>query len=109
MKNYVQPGKSLQTTAPAGGVVSGTGYLIGARFGVAQGKAAEGETFEHVTEDVFDLPKAAQSMAEGVKLYWDDTAKNITTTVGSNTLVGHQAALGTVASGVATVSIRLSI
>ncbi len=109
MKNYVQPGKSLQTTAPTGGVTAGTGYLIGTRFGIAQGDAAVGETFEHVTEGVFDLPKAAQAMAEGVSLYWDDTAQNITTTASGNTLVGHQAALGTVASGDATVAIRLSI
>ncbi len=109
MKNFVQTGASLQTTAPAGGVVSGNGYLIGSRFGVAQVSAAAGAIFEHANEGVFSLPKAAQAMAEGVKLYWDDTAKVVTTTATSNTLIGFQAGVGTVASGTATVDVLLKI
>ena len=38
---------------------------------------------------VYDLPKtASQAWTVGAKVYWDNTAKACTTTVGSNTLIG---------------------
>ena len=45
MKNFVQPGDVVELTAPSGGVVSGTVYLIGALVVVATVTAAEGAKF----------------------------------------------------------------
>jgi predicted RecA/RadA family phage recombinase len=105
--NYVQPGDVLEYTAPAGGVTSGQGYLIGATFVVAVTTAAAGEKFRCRVSDVWMLPKvAAQAQAEGVVVYWDNAARNVTTTVGSNTKIGVVARAALAAD--ATVRVRLN-
>ncbi|SDS21141.1 Predicted phage recombinase, RecA/RadA family [Halopseudomonas xinjiangensis] len=58
-KNYVQDGRVLSFTAPAGGVVSGGLYAIGALVVVAASTAAEGEPFEGHTGGVWNVPAAA--------------------------------------------------
>ena len=45
MKNFIQKGYSLDLIAPAGGVVSGLGYVIGQLIVFAQATKAAGETF----------------------------------------------------------------
>lgn len=93
MKTYLGDADILTFTAPAGGVVSGAGVQIGAVFGVAQATVAAGAPFAMVTEGRFVLPKvSAQAWTEGAKLYWDDTAKNVTTTASTNKLIGVAAA-----------------
>lgn len=92
MKNYVQHGDTLDLTAPAGGVLSGSANLIGALFCVAMTDAAEGEKFAGRLTGVFTLPKAsAQAWAEGAALYWDGTNKVLTTTASGNTKVATAA------------------
>lgn len=89
MINYVKPGEVVTRTAPVGGVVSGTAYLIGSLLVVATVTAAAGELFEGLTHGVVTLPKATgEAWTEGAKVYWDNTAKKITTTASGNTLVG---------------------
>lgn len=89
MQNYIESGENPTLTAPAGGVQSGHAYLIGAMFVVACISALEGELFTARREGIFELPKtAANSPAQGAKAYWNDTAKEITTTASGNTLVG---------------------
>ena len=88
-KNYVQHGKVLPLTAPAGGVISGMAYAIGALFGVAEFTAAAGDQFELDTTGVRTLPKATgQAWAEGDVLYFDPAAGNLTKTAGSLKKVG---------------------
>mgnify|MGYP001555342984 FL=1 len=88
MKNYVQPGNTITLTAPYD-VASGDGLLVGAIFGVATGAAANGEAIEAALVGVFDLKKVgSQAWAVGDKIYWDNTAKETTKTVASNTLIG---------------------
>lgn len=88
MKNYVQPGKTITLTAPYA-VASGDGLLVGSIFGIAAGAAALGEPVETAVEGVYDLKKvASQAWAAGDKIYWDNTAKNTTKTLTSNTLIG---------------------
>ena len=88
MKNYVQPGNIITLTAPYA-VASGEGLLVGAILGVASGTAALGEAVETAVEGVYDLKKvASQAWAAGDKIYWDNTAKNTTKTLTSNTLIG---------------------
>lgn len=105
MKNLIQKGDTLSLTAPAD-VVGGQGILVGSIFGVCSHDAKSGETMEVAVEGVFDLPKATGALTEGAKLYWDNTAKNITTTATSNTLIG--AAVAVAASGDATGRVRLN-
>lgn len=105
MKTYVQHGKILPFTAPSGGVTSGVGVLIGALFVVPLHSAAVGASFEAHVEGVITLPKAAGVVAEGVKLYWDNTAKNVTATATANTLIGYAAAAQL--TGDATVNVLL--
>lgn len=107
MKNYVQTGDTLTFTAPAGGVVSGLGYLIGVTFVVAVNSVAATLPFEARISGVVDLPKvAAQAQAEGVLLYWDNAARNVTTVVGSNTKIG--VAARAVGSAETTTTVRLN-
>lgn len=79
MLNYVQDGKNLKLTAPAGGVVSGQGYMIGSLFVVALVTAAEGAEFTGVTEGVVESTKEATTAAfsAGETVYWDDTEKRL--------------------------------
>ena len=105
MKNYVQPGNTVTVVAPVA-VTSGDGLLVGALFGVATATAAISTNVEMITVGVVDLPKAAVSITQGAKVYWDNTAKNVTTTVASNTLIG--CAIVAAAVGDASVRVRLN-
>ncbi|MEO5330533.1 MAG: DUF2190 family protein [Magnetococcus sp. YQC-5] len=105
MKNWIQPGDIVTVVAPAV-VNSGDGLMIGALFGVAVSTAALGDNMEMVTEGVVDLPKAVVVISQGAKTYWDNTAKNVTTTVGTNTLIG--CAIMAAAIGDATIRVRLN-
>jgi predicted RecA/RadA family phage recombinase len=79
MKNYIQEGRMITVAAPAGGVTSGDGVVVGALFGVATKTAAAGEPVSIATTGVFDLPKLASAViAAGDPVAWDDTAKEVT-------------------------------
>lgn len=92
MKNFVQNGETLTLTAPYD-VLSGAGMLVGALFGVACFDALSGAVVEAKTVGVFDLKKvSAQAWTLGAKIYWDNSAKNATTTAAGNTLIGAAAA-----------------
>ncbi len=107
-KNKIADGKVLTMIAPSGGVVSGSGYKIGDVFGVATVSADAGAEFALDLEGVYALPKAATITPNpGVKLYWDDTAKNVTTTSASNTLIGAHA--GKAAAGATDTTIRVRL
>lgn len=88
MKTYVQPGHTLTLAAPYA-VESGDGLLVGAIFGVANLDAASGAEVEAQLTGVIDLAKvASQAWTAGTKVYWDNTAKRVTTVSSGNTLVG---------------------
>lgn len=107
MENYNSPGEIVELTAPSGGVVAGTAYKIGSLIVVATVTAAEAAKFSaFVGPGVVEHAKvSAQAWTEGVKLYWDDTAKNFTTTSSGNTLAGVAAAAA--ANPSATGKVRL--
>jgi len=106
MKNYICEGDRIQNIAPAGGVKSGDLHIIGAKVAVAMTDALEGETYVSMTEGVFEVPKAAGTITIGAKVYLDETAKNVTTTVNDNTLVGW--AYTDAAGGDSTVQISIN-
>lgn len=84
MKNYVQHGDTLTLTAPTGGVVAGSPYLIGAIFGVATETIPEGLPFDLRRFGVIKLPKkSGEAWAEGDALYWDNVAFALTKTAGA--------------------------
>jgi predicted RecA/RadA family phage recombinase len=92
MKNYIQKGDVMTVTAPAA-VASGAGVLVGSIFGVAVRAAASGADIDVDVVGVFDLPKATgAAWTQGLRLYWDDTAKNVTATASTNKLIGVAAA-----------------
>jgi predicted RecA/RadA family phage recombinase len=102
MKNYVQKGDVVTITAFPYVRTSGQGVLMGSLFGVAVNDTANGATGEVVTDGVFTLDKvSAQAWTQGVLLYWDDTAKLVTTVSTSNKIIGtaHVAAANPTAQG----------
>ena len=91
MKTFGQPGEFLTLTAPSGGVVSGSAYLIGDMLVVAMGDADQDLPFEGAVKGVVILPRVdSEDWAEGDKLYWDDGAKVVTSddASASNPLIG---------------------
>lgn len=106
MKNFVQAGSNLTLTAPYA-VTSGAGVKIGAIFGVAAGTAASGATVDVVTHGVFDLPKVStDTFAVGAAVYWDDTAKLVTSTTSGNTKIGVAVAAADNPSGFARLRLN---
>lgn len=96
MRNYVQRGDTVTLIAPAA-LASGEPFAVGAIFGVASGAAGSGAEVEAARVGVFDLPKVTGTgWSAGDRLYWDATAKKITTVETDNLFIG--AALATTGS-----------
>lgn len=88
MKNFVQCGDRITTVAPYA-VSAGGGALVGSMFGVALNDAANGAEVVLMTEGVFNLAKVStEAWTRGAKIYWDNTAKLVTSVSTSNTLIG---------------------
>lgn len=90
-KNFIQRGNVLDFTAPAGGVIAGSGYIIGDLFIIALNTEKAGKSFSAQCAGVFKLPKlAGASFAEGAPVYWDsDNSQAIETQAASEPLIGH--------------------
>lgn len=97
-RNFVQPGDTMTFTAPYQ-VASGAGFLVGAMFAVALNAAANGAPVEGRVRGVWDIDKATGQAwtAHTTKLYWDNTAKKVTSTSSGNTFIG--VAVANAASG----------
>src|SRR4051812_27543457 len=81
-------------TAPSGGVVKGTAYLIGSLLVVARANAAEAAYFTAAVGGKWTLPKtSSQAWTEGQKLYWDDSTKKLTSAGTAGPLAGVAAAI----------------
>ncbi len=89
MKTYIQPGEVLEFTAPAGGVIAGTGVKIGDLLVIATISAAAGEKFTGVRTGVVEHAKlAAQAWTEGQQVNWDDGNARFTTVTTGNYRAG---------------------
>lgn len=105
MKNYVQDGAVIALIAPYA-VSSGGGALVGTIFGVAIADVANGISGQFQRKGVVDITALTTDViAQGAKVYWDNTNKRITGTVGTNVLVG--AALVAKANGETTCRVML--
>lgn len=94
MRNFIQPGETITAIAPAGGIVSGAGLLIGSLFGVAAYTAAEDAEVEVAVEGVFELAKVnAQAWALGEPVFWDAATKLVTNVATGNVLIGTAVAV----------------
>ena len=88
MAKSIQHGEVISVTAPYA-VVSGDGCLVGSLFGVANTTAAISTAVELTRLGVFPITALTTDTAVvGAKAYWDNTNRRITTTVGTNVLVG---------------------
>jgi predicted RecA/RadA family phage recombinase len=93
MKNFVQPGESVEFTAPVGGVTSGVGVQIGELLVIATVTAAAGARFNGLVEGVITHAKApSQAWAEGARVYWDEGNKRFTTSASGNLPAGYAVA-----------------
>jgi predicted RecA/RadA family phage recombinase len=89
MKTFIQPGDTLEFTAPAGGVTSGTGVKIGDLLVIALTTAAAGAKFQGRRTGVVEHAKlSAQAWTEGQQVNWDDTNKRFTTVTTGNFKAG---------------------
>ena len=105
MRNYVQPGVSITTPATAA-ASSGDGVKVNNLFGIASGDAAIGDKLVLTTEGVFDMPKvSANTFDVGALVYWDNTAKVVTSTASGNARIGL--AVTTAANPSSSVNVRL--
>lgn len=108
MKNFVQDGKIINVTLAAD-LASGAALVVGAMVGVAVAGGKNGDTNVAVQLfGVFTLNKAAGAVSQGAILYWDDTAKNVTTNSnsGANLKIGY--AWAAALTGDATIPVTLS-
>lgn len=104
--NFIQPGKVLDLTAPAGGVVAGNGYLIGSIFVVAQNTKAQGETFQGMRVGVHRLAKTSGvAFTAGAKVSFDTAT--LATLAPASTKVPIGSAAKAAAGGDATVDVVL--
>lgn len=106
MKNQVLPGNTTDVAAPYT-VVSGAGCLVGSLFGIAAYDAASGANVTLYHVGTFSIAKlSAQAWTVGALIYWDDAAKNATTVVSTNKLIG--VAIKVAANPSATGQVRLN-
>jgi predicted RecA/RadA family phage recombinase len=103
MKNFVQRGDTLPLIAPYP-VKAGDVVIVGAFAGIAATDAALGEEVECDLVGVFHIAKkTGEAFGQGAPVYWDGTAKRITTTAEGNTRFGAAATATQAAATVARV------
>ena len=79
MKTFIQPGNIISVTAPASGITSGDGIIVGSLFGIAARDALEDESVEIAITGVYGLPKDSGAViALGDRVAWDDVEKHVT-------------------------------
>jgi len=90
MRNFIQPGNSLNVAVPySGGVTAGQGVLVGALFGIAAVDGAQNAAIEIATQGVFDVTKEpALAISAGARVFWDNTNRRVTTSAANNTAIG---------------------
>lgn len=107
MKNFSQPGNTLDLIAPSGGVVSGVGYLINAILAFAIESKAATKTFAGVVEGVLEAPKLTTDVvAAGIKLHWNGTNKEFQ--LATSDLDNAATAVEAAGNGVTSIKVKLT-
>ena len=106
-KNSVQTGDTLDLAAPAGGVSSGDGFIVGSIFAVAQSDAAAAAIVAGAVEGVHSIAKLTTDVvAVGDKLNWNDTNKELQKA--TSDLDGVATAVEAAGNGVLVVKAKLT-
>lgn len=106
MKNYIQPGNTLDFTAAAD-LSAGTPALIGSLFGVVCNDVKNGEQGQLALAGVYTMPKtSANTPSQYDKAYWNDANGEVTTTASGNKLIG--VFVEAAAAGTTVASVRLN-
>ena len=88
MRNSLYSGNNVTLPAPYA-LTSGQVAQVGSIIGVAQGAAASGADVVLVRQGVFTLTKtSAHAWTIAQNLYWDNATRAVTTTVGTNKMIG---------------------
>lgn len=102
----IQPGHALNVILAAV-VLSGGVVVMENMAGIATTDGAVGEEIAVSMDGVFALPKpAATAYTQGKRLYWDNTAKTVTTTATNNVQIGYAAYAAS--ADAATVAVLLT-
>ena len=89
MSTFLQPGDTVELTAPTGGVVVNVPVQIGQLLVIPTVTAAQTVRFNGMTSGIHTIVKlGSQAWAEGDLVYWDVSAANFTTTATGNMLAG---------------------
>ena len=105
MKNYICPGKTKPFTAGAD-YSSGDPVVIGDLVGICATDVANTKEGEASIEGVFEVAKKADdNVGDGVKLYWDATNKEATTTASTHKVLGY--AYEAAGASVTSVKVKL--
>jgi len=107
---YIHEGNSIDYT-PAADVAAGEVVVQGELVGIAKLDIPAGTLGALAVVGVFDLPKAtgaSTAIAEGLDVYWDESAKEATTNsdTGSNKRIGRSIAAA--GDNDASVRVRMS-
>jgi predicted RecA/RadA family phage recombinase len=86
--NFIEKGEVLNYAATTKNIASGELIVIGAIAGVAKTDITIGSTGAVHIAGVYSLPKAAESITQGTKVYWNTTNHNVTTIKTDATLIG---------------------
>ena len=98
---------SVLSYVAAADIASGDAVLVGARVGCALLAIASGAPGPISMRGVFRIAKVSgDDIGQGALVYWDDTAKKMTTDDSGNTLAGFAFAAAGV--GVLTVDVSLN-
>lgn len=88
---YVQRGESIDYT-PTANIAAGDIVIIGGIVGVAKLDIPANELGAIAVTGVYDMVKATGAITAGATVYWDASAKNVTTTESENTAIGKAVA-----------------
>lgn len=102
---FVREGTAIDHT-PGSDVAAGEVVVQGDLVGVAKTPIASGELGSLDVAGVFAFAKGGSGINIGVKVYWDDSANQATTTASSNKLIGK--CVRAAAAGDSTVEVRLN-
>lgn len=106
MKSFVQDGNTLPMTMTADRL-SGDVVIFGSMIGVMAVDALNTVVAEVSFVGVYDLKRdAADIFTEGLLVYWDDSAKQVTIDPTANTLLG--AAVEAQAAAAGNIKVRLN-
>lgn len=107
MTQKFQADANVLNYVAAADVANGEVLKLGVRVGVAVSAIANGATGIVRVRGVFSVAKAsADVVAQGAQLYWDDSAKVMTTTASGNTPAGYAAKAA--GAGITTVEVSIN-